>query len=86
MYLQIQATELTGENRRSTATVIVNLYDVNDNSPVFPLSEYTYSVREDRMAGYPIANITVSSNLSKECIVLAGSLSWLPHRKRVKSN
>lgn len=60
--LQVVAREtLTAEQRSSTATVTVNLRDVNDNTPKFTQREYTAFVREDRGIGYFVKTITVST-------------------------
>lgn len=42
----------------STATVIINLEDSNDNTPEFLVQEYRASVREDQVVGTTIIKIT----------------------------
>ncbi|XP_061175504.1 cadherin-23-like isoform X2 [Saccostrea echinata] len=53
-------------NHSSTTTVIINLEDSNDNTPVFQASEYSASVREDRAVGSSIITITGSDRDSGE--------------------
>ena len=55
--LQIIATE-TGPGRQSTsADVIVNILDINDNPPVFSQQEYRISIREDVSPGSKILKV-----------------------------
>ena len=54
---KIVATE-TGPSRQSTlADVIVNIIDVNDNSPVFDQDEYRVSIRENIPPGTKIVKV-----------------------------
>uniref|UniRef100_A0A8D8SJI2 Cadherin-87A n=2 Tax=Cacopsylla melanoneura TaxID=428564 RepID=A0A8D8SJI2_9HEMI len=48
----------TAEKLSSTATLIVQVTDVNDNSPAFELDHYTASVLETAQAGTAITTIT----------------------------
>ena len=68
MTTQIVARETqSGVGLSSTATVTVQLTDVNDNFPRFDQTIYRESVREDRPVGHYIATITVSV---EECVFL----------------
>lgn len=48
---------------RSTATVTINIKDINDNIPMFPHNTYKLEVAENSPNGTILANITVSSKL-----------------------
>nr|XP_022319465.1 cadherin-23-like isoform X3 [Crassostrea virginica] len=57
----ILARDVNRPNERSsTATVIINLEDSNDNTPQFPQNEYTVFLRENRPVGTQIIQITGS--------------------------
>ncbi|XP_049539119.1 cadherin-related family member 2 isoform X1 [Anopheles darlingi] len=47
---------------RSTATVTVRLQDANDNSPTFPQSSYSLTVRENTPRGFKIADIVATDH------------------------
>lgn len=48
---------LRGES--GTATVLINLQDVNDNFPIFSQAKYTFTVPEDVRVGSPVGSLSV---------------------------
>ena len=59
--LSVQARDFgQPESRVATATVVITLTDVNDNPPVFSLSQFMTSVREDTR--FPREVLTVSAS------------------------
>ncbi len=66
MYLlyQILATETVDGNHVGSATVIVDITNVNDNSPVFPASFYLIEVNEGPPSQDPLtATATVNTDM-----------------------
>ena len=58
--IQIEAREtLTTTMRVGSATVVINIMDENDNSPVFSQPSYDLMVREDQASGAVLRTITV---------------------------
>lgn len=47
------------ERRHSTCSVVVNVEDINDNSPVF-ISRSNISIAEDEAIGYPIVLVAAT--------------------------
>lgn len=47
------------DNRGSTATVVVNVLDVNDNRPIFDQDQYVVRVKESAKAADEIIMLTV---------------------------
>lgn len=62
--VQVIAIDEEETNFTSTATVTINIKDINDNNPRFPQDSYKLNVTEDCPAGTTVANITVSALLS----------------------
>ena len=61
LYSQLIASDAAGNDSLTrTATVIVNLRDKNDNSPIFSDSVYDVLVGEEVQPGSVIANVSVS--------------------------
>ncbi|ESO87058.1 hypothetical protein LOTGIDRAFT_229248 [Lottia gigantea] len=58
--IKIEATEVSGGKETSTATVTINLLDLNDNFPVFDNKMYNVSVREDKPVGSFLIKITAT--------------------------
>ena len=56
--LIIRAQDLGSPPNSNTTQVIVNVQDVNDNSPRFPSANYYQSVAEDVPEGYSILQVT----------------------------
>ncbi|XP_074649041.1 cadherin-23-like [Tubulanus polymorphus] len=55
--LKVIAREKNPPNRESTATVTIQLTDINDNDPMFDETNYTASVSETRPIGYKIIQV-----------------------------
>lgn len=62
--VQVIAIDEEETNFTSTATVTINIKDINDNNPKFPQDTYKLNVTEHPPNGMIIANITVSASLS----------------------
>lgn len=62
--VQVIAIDEEEANFTSTATVTINIKDINDNNPKFLRDIYKLNVTENSPAGTTIANITVSALLS----------------------
>ncbi|XP_050394746.1 cadherin EGF LAG seven-pass G-type receptor 1 [Patella vulgata] len=59
----IEARELTSSQstpKTSSATVTINLLDLNDNSPIFAQAQYERTLREDSAINTPIITITAT--------------------------
>ncbi|XP_048590535.1 protocadherin Fat 4 isoform X2 [Nematostella vectensis] len=56
----IRATDSGVPSKSSTASVAINLVDINDNSPVFNNTDYYAYVRENQPAGTPVLVVTAS--------------------------
>lgn len=54
------AKEQHGSGFNTTAFVQLNILDVNDNDPKFVKTEYTADIREDKIMGTRVVNVTVS--------------------------
>lgn len=61
-------------NHSSTATVIINLEDSNDNTPEFIASNFSASVREDQVVGTSVIRITGTDRDSGNNALLTYSL------------
>ena len=60
MVFQIEAREtLTMPMRAGSATVVINIVDENDNSPMFSQPSYDLMIREDKTGGVILRTITV---------------------------
>ena len=60
-FLQVVAREIdTAERRSSTATVTLNILDMNDNAPNFTHPQYLFTVSEDASVDDSIGEILVS--------------------------
>ena len=53
----VEASTVSPRRRRSTATLVVTVADVNDNSPVFTSSETSVRVMEDAAEGFLVAAV-----------------------------
>lgn len=62
--VQVIAIDEEEETFKSTATVTINIKDINDNNPRFPQDTYKLNVTENSPAGTTVAKITVSALLS----------------------
>ncbi|XP_048032218.1 LOW QUALITY PROTEIN: cadherin-related family member 2 [Megalobrama amblycephala] len=62
MYVQIIAKDAKDENFISTASVTININDINDHFPVFEKDVYNEAVDEHCEDGTVVATITVSMN------------------------
>lgn len=60
--VQVIATDQDNADFRSTATVTINIKDINDHSPTFPEDTYKLSVPEHSPAGTVLDTITVSDS------------------------
>ena len=58
----VTAQDLGQPARSSTAHVLVNLVDVNDNTPQFDLAEYEVIIPESTVAGSSILQVTVTDD------------------------
>ena len=56
--LQILATELGISQLSTSADVIVNLLDINDNRPDFSQSSYEIDIPENQLAGVQIGQVS----------------------------
>jgi len=60
MVFQIEAREtLTMPMMAGSATVVINIVDENDNSPMFSQPSYDLMIREDQTGGVILRTITV---------------------------
>lgn len=62
--VQVIAIDKEETSFTSTATVTINIKDINDNNPKFPQDTYKLNITEHSTAGTTIAIITVSALLS----------------------
>lgn len=53
-----------GGNRTTTANILVNVIDVNDNAPIFEQSEYRRNIREGSLSFQPEFFVKVSLSLA----------------------
>ncbi|XP_074530891.1 cadherin-related family member 2-like [Halichoeres trimaculatus] len=60
MIIEVIATDQDDTSLHSTATVTINIKDVNDNSPKFPQATYRLNVTEHADFGTVVANITAT--------------------------
>ncbi|XP_074530893.1 cadherin-related family member 2-like [Halichoeres trimaculatus] len=60
MIVEVIATDQYNTSLHSTATLTINIKDVNDNSPKFPQATYTLNVTENANDGTVVANITAT--------------------------
>ena len=58
--MQIIATELGVSKLSTSADVIVNLLDINDNRPDFSQSSYEINIPENQLAGMEIGRVSQS--------------------------
>ena len=58
--MQIIATELGVSKLSTSADVIVNLLDINDNRPDFSQSSYEINIPENQLAGVQIGQVSQS--------------------------
>lgn len=58
MVLQVIAVDGDDSSFRSTATVTINIRDINDNSPTFPQDTYPLSIPEHSADGTKVTTIT----------------------------
>lgn len=58
--LIVEASDGAVDPRRTTVTLLVEVTDINDNSPVFSQATYTVSVPENTPAGTVILRLSVS--------------------------
>ena len=56
---QVVAREVANSAHVATATVILNIIDTNDNSPVFEVSSYVFGIVENSPIGTSIGIIMV---------------------------
>lgn len=68
-YLTVEATDGGSPSLRDTATVNINVTDVNDNSPRFSQTAYAAVVSEDSEPGRTV--VTVSDSLPRPHACLA---------------
>ncbi|XP_074530895.1 cadherin-related family member 2-like [Halichoeres trimaculatus] len=60
MIVEVIATDQDDTSLHSTATVTINIKDVNDNSPEFPQATYRLNVTENADVGTVVANISAT--------------------------
>ena len=59
--MEIEISDGSGAGALTTTiTVIVELDDLNDNSPIFSPASYPFSVNEDEAVGYVVGTVTAS--------------------------
>ena len=49
----------SGGGRSTTTSVVIHVWDVNDNAPIFQRQEYTASIYEETYPTKPIITLTV---------------------------
>lgn len=59
--LIVEASDGAVDPRRTTITLLVEVTDINDNSPVFSQPIYTVNVPENTPAGTVILRLSVSA-------------------------
>lgn len=70
-FVQVVARELdTKEKKSSTATVTIDIEDMNDNAPVFEKSDFTLAVKENTSIGTSVAQYNVSKMFNQHSHLL----------------
>ena len=58
--LTVAVADRGGLKAPSNATIFIQVFDINDNQPVFDLNEYQVNIREDTIAGTSIVTVHAS--------------------------
>ena len=68
--MQIIATELGVSKLSTSADIIVNLLDINDNRPDFSQSSYEINIPENQLAGVQIGQVSQSFSMGDGSLIV----------------
>eukprot|EP00794_Sanderia_malayensis_P011811 gene11811-13035_t len=61
-FMAVATETISSEKQNGSSTVVVSLLNINDNSPIFTKSSFTFNVTENCPVGSTVGNVTASDD------------------------
>ncbi len=86
LLLQSQVTDHGNEPKTAITSVTITVYDINDNTPAFSKTSYSFRVAENSGSGASVGTVTATDvdkdlNADLEFSFVSFSLGKMPHFK-----